>query len=111
MLCDHVIRQALQRFLLTATGMDLEVAEPHKRRRYPAHDRTLLRPVADRVPVLGVELAFAALAEGALTTDDLLSRRTRCALVDGWSEAAHPAAAALLDRFTSASSDSAAQAS
>jgi glycerol-3-phosphate dehydrogenase len=75
------------------------------------HDRTLLRPVADGVPVLGVELAFAALAEGALTTADLLSRRTRCALVDGWSEAAHPAAASLLTRFTSATSGSTAQAS
>jgi glycerol-3-phosphate dehydrogenase len=63
------------------------------------HDPTLLDPVADGIPVLGVELAFAIQAEGALDTDDLLSRRTRCAIVDGWSEAATPTATALLARF------------
>ncbi len=36
---DDVVRQALQRFVLTATGENLEVAEPHERRRYPAHHR------------------------------------------------------------------------
>ena len=61
-------------------------------------DPALLRPVADGVPVLGVELVFGALAEGALDVDDLLARRTRCALVRGWDEAARPAAEAALTR-------------
>ncbi|MFN8132168.1 MAG: glycerol-3-phosphate dehydrogenase/oxidase [Solirubrobacteraceae bacterium] len=41
----------------------------------------LLEPVADGVPVLGVELAFAVRSELALTADDLLDRRTRLGLV------------------------------
>lgn len=40
-------------------------------------DATLLEPLADGVPVLGVEVAFAVAAEGALTLDDVLERRTR----------------------------------
>ncbi|HEY3507448.1 MAG TPA: glycerol-3-phosphate dehydrogenase/oxidase [Actinocatenispora sp.] len=63
-----------------------------------AGDPALLRPVADGVPVLGVELLFGALAEGALDSGDLLARRTRCGLVDGWTAAALPAARAALAR-------------
>ena len=40
-------------------------------------DATLLEPLADGVPVLGVEVAYAVAAEGALTLDDVLERRTR----------------------------------
>jgi glycerol-3-phosphate dehydrogenase len=60
------------------------------------HDPRLLEPVAPGVPVLGVELAWGLHAEGALTTEDLLERRTRLALVDSWHEAARPAAEAAL---------------
>ncbi|WP_203654549.1 glycerol-3-phosphate dehydrogenase/oxidase [Actinocatenispora rupis] len=63
-------------------------------------DPGLLRPVAEGVPVLGVELLFGALAEGALDPDDLLARRTRCALVAGWEDAARPTADAVLFRAT-----------
>jgi glycerol-3-phosphate dehydrogenase len=35
---------------------------------------------------------YGALAEGALTADDLLARRTRLSLVDGDAEAARPMA-------------------
>ncbi|MGI8535008.1 MAG: glycerol-3-phosphate dehydrogenase/oxidase [Mycobacteriales bacterium] len=59
-------------------------------------DPRLLEPVAPGVPVLGVELAWGVLAEGALTTADLLERRTRLSLVDDWHEAARPAAEAAL---------------
>jgi glycerol-3-phosphate dehydrogenase len=52
----------------------------------------LLEPVADGVPVLGVELAWGVVAEGALTPEDLLERRTRVSLVDAWHDAARPAA-------------------
>ena len=55
-------------------------------------DPGLLEPVAPGVPVLGVELLWGVLAEGALTAGDLLERRTRLSLVDGWAEAAAPAA-------------------
>ncbi|GAA1332531.1 glycerol-3-phosphate dehydrogenase/oxidase [Actinocatenispora thailandica] len=57
-------------------------------------DPRLLEPIADGVPVLGVELAFGVLAEGAVDADDLLRRRTRCALVADWYAAAGPAARA-----------------
>ena len=63
-----------------------------------AGDPSLLEPVAPGVPVLGVELAWGVRAEGALTTADLLERRTRLSLVDAWHEAARPAAEAALDR-------------
>jgi glycerol-3-phosphate dehydrogenase len=59
-----------------------------------ADDPRLLEPVAPGVPVLGVELAWGVRAEGALTPEDLLERRTRLSLVDAWCEAARPAAAA-----------------
>jgi glycerol-3-phosphate dehydrogenase len=57
-------------------------------------DPSLLDPVAPGVPVLGVELAWGVVAEGALDAEDLLERRTRLSLVDAWGEAARPAAEA-----------------
>ncbi len=59
-------------------------------------DPRLLEPVAPDVPVLGVELLWGVLAEGALTAADLLERRTRLSLVDSWHEAAREAAGAAL---------------
>ena len=61
-----------------------------------AADPRLLAPVAPGVPVLGVELAWGVAAEGALTAEDLLERRTRLSLVDAWGAAARPAAEAAL---------------
>jgi glycerol-3-phosphate dehydrogenase len=52
----------------------------------------LLEPVAPGVPVLGVELLWGVVAEGALTVEDLLERRTRLSLVDSWAAAAQPLA-------------------
>ena len=63
-----------------------------------AADPRLLDPVAEGVPVLGVELLWGVLAEGALTAEDLLERRTRLSFVDSWHEAARPAADAALAR-------------
>lgn len=60
-------------------------------------DPRLLEPVAPGVPVLGVELAWGVVAEGALTAPDLLERRTRLSLVNTWHDAARPAAEAALD--------------
>ena len=59
-------------------------------------DPGLLLPVAPGVPVLGVELLWGVLAEGALSAEDLIERRTRLSLVDAWAAAAGPAAAAAL---------------
>jgi glycerol-3-phosphate dehydrogenase len=59
-------------------------------------DPTLAEPVAPGVPVLGVELLWGIRAEGALTVEDLLERRTRLSLVDGWAEAARPVAERLV---------------
>ena len=39
---DYVIGELLQRLELVVRGEDLEVAEPHERRRDAAHDRTRL---------------------------------------------------------------------
>jgi glycerol-3-phosphate dehydrogenase len=52
--------------------------------------------VADGVPVLECELAWGITAEGALTVEDLLERRTRLSLVDAWGAAARPAAESAL---------------
>jgi glycerol-3-phosphate dehydrogenase len=61
-----------------------------------AQDPTLAEPVAPGVPVLGAELLWGIQAEGALTVEDLLERRTRLSLVDGWAEAARPVAERLV---------------
>ncbi|MCU1591608.1 MAG: dependent oxidoreductase [Frankiales bacterium] len=61
-----------------------------------AADPRLLDPVAPGVPVLGVELQWGVVAEGALTAPDLLERRTRLSLVDSWAAAAEPLAADLV---------------
>jgi glycerol-3-phosphate dehydrogenase len=56
----------------------------------------LLEPLAGDVPVLGVELLWGLVAEGALVAEDLLERRTRLSLVDAWAEAAQPAVVSIL---------------
>jgi glycerol-3-phosphate dehydrogenase len=61
-----------------------------------AADPRLLEPVAPGLPVLGVELHWGVVAEGALTAEDLLERRTRLSFVDSWHEAAKDAAGAAL---------------
>jgi len=53
-------------------------------------DPALLAPVVPEAPVLGVEVVWGLLAEGALCAEDLLERRTRLSLVDRWAEAAGP---------------------
>jgi glycerol-3-phosphate dehydrogenase len=55
-----------------------------------AQDPSLLEPVVPEAPVLGVELVWGLVAEGALCAEDLLERRTRLSLVDRWAEAAGP---------------------
>jgi glycerol-3-phosphate dehydrogenase len=57
-----------------------------------ADDPRLLEPLAAGLPVLGVELRWGVVAEGALTAEDLLERRTRLSLVDSWHAVARPAA-------------------
>jgi glycerol-3-phosphate dehydrogenase len=88
--------------LVGATGAGDRRVPPRLVRRYggeatrvaalAADDPRLLEPVAPGVPVLGVELAWGIAAEGALTAEDLLERRTRLSFVDSWQEAARPAA-------------------
>ncbi|WP_372788085.1 FAD-dependent oxidoreductase [Paraconexibacter sp.] len=61
----------------------------------------LLRPLHPDVPVTGVEVLFAARAEGAIALEDVLDRRTRTGLVPAWREAlATPAAELLGEIFT-----------
>lgn len=45
--------------------------------RLAADRPELLTPVVDGLPVLGIEVVFAARAEGALSVDDFLDRRVR----------------------------------
>lgn len=59
-------------------------------------DPRLIEPIAPGLPVLGVELRWGVVAEGALTVDDLVERRTRLSLVDSWRDAAQPAADAAI---------------
>ncbi|MBT2211409.1 glycerol-3-phosphate dehydrogenase/oxidase [Actinomadura sp. NEAU-AAG7] len=59
-------------------------------------DPGLLEPVVPGLAVLGAELAWGALHEGALDAADLLDRRTRVGLVDADRAAALPTAEALL---------------
>ncbi|MDL4821128.1 glycerol-3-phosphate dehydrogenase/oxidase [Actinomadura opuntiae] len=61
-------------------------------------DPALLEPVVPGLPVLGVELAWGVLHEGALDAGDLLDRRTRIGLVPADRAAALPAAESLLPR-------------
>ena len=56
-----------------------------------------LTPVADGVPVLLAELHWGMTAEGALTVEDLLERRTRLSLVDTWAAAAREAAVSVVE--------------
>jgi glycerol-3-phosphate dehydrogenase len=92
--------------LVGATGPLARDVPPRLVRRYgaeapqvaalAAEDPGLLQPIAPGVPVLGVELRWGVVAEGALTAEDLLERRTRLSLVDSWHAAAAPAAAEAL---------------
>lgn len=52
----------------------------------------LAGPVAPGCPTTGAELLFGVLAEGALTVEDLLERRTRTGLVEGVLAVAAPVA-------------------
>jgi len=60
-----------------------------------AGDARLLEPIADGLPVLGVELIFGLRHEGALSLDDLLDRRVRLGLVPSERRAAEAAATEL----------------
>jgi glycerol-3-phosphate dehydrogenase len=92
--------------LVGAVGTAPRDVPPRLVRRYGAEARQvaalaaadpgLLSPVAPGLPVLGVELRWGVVAEGALTAEDLLERRTRLSFVDSWHAAARPAAEAAL---------------
>ena len=60
-------------------------------------DPALLDPIFEGTPVLGVELLFGLLHEGALDVDDLLDRRVRLGLVPAERQRAERFATQLLD--------------
>lgn len=64
-----------------------------------ATDPELLRPIADTVPATMAELIWAVQHEGALSTDDLLDRRTRIGLVPADRDIALPYAQTALDQL------------
>ena len=64
-------------------------------------DPDLAAPVAPGLSVLGVEVAWALLVEGALDTADVLERRTRLALVPADAHAAADAVARIVERYAS----------
>jgi len=72
-------------------------------RRYGSEARDVgagsMTTVADGVPVLRAELEWGLRAEGAMTAEDLLERRTRLSLVDAWAEAARPVVDSVLERW------------
>ena len=67
--------------------------------RLAAHDRALLEPVFAGSPVLGVELLFGILHEGAMDIDDLLDRRVRLGLVPAERHRAEALATQLFGRL------------
>ena len=60
-------------------------------------DASLLEPIVAGSPVLGVELLFGLLHEGAMDVDDLLDRRTRLGLVPAERRSAEAFAHQLVD--------------
>ncbi len=55
----------------------------------------LLRPLAPGIPIMAVELIASLQREGALCAEDVLARRTRAGLIDGWREPVEAALAQL----------------
>ena len=64
-----------------------------------ADDPSLRQPLAPGLPVLGVEVAFAAAWEGAATTSDVLDRRTRLGLVPSDAAAARDAVDRIVEQW------------
>ena len=60
-------------------------------------DPELLAPITPGVPVLGVEVRWAARAEGALDADDVLDGRLRLDVVPAWRTAAAGIVPSLMD--------------
>ncbi len=100
----HLVRVAADG-LVTVTGgklttyramaqdaVDRITDRPSRTKRLPR----LLRPVADGIGVLGVELLWGVHHEGALTVEDLLARRTRVALVPADAARVRPYAESVL---------------
>jgi glycerol-3-phosphate dehydrogenase len=64
-----------------------------------ADDAELAAPLAPGVRVLGSEVLWALRAEGALSVDDILERRTRLGLVPADAAAAREAVVRLVERY------------
>ena len=60
----------------------------------------LAAPIADGVPVLGVEVVHGLLAEGAMDAADIIDRRTRIGLVPADAEVALPAVREIMAQTT-----------
>ncbi|WP_304438388.1 glycerol-3-phosphate dehydrogenase C-terminal domain-containing protein, partial [Leucobacter sp. G161] len=63
-----------------------------------AAEPALQPEVAPGAGITGAEVAFAVLAEGARSVEDVLARRSRLALDPALAAAAEPAVRAVLDR-------------
>jgi glycerol-3-phosphate dehydrogenase len=68
-------------------------------------DPRLLEPVVPGLPVLGVELVFGVVAEGAMSVEDLLERRTRLGFFPAQVHEAVPAAEQALKRWLTPRAD------
>jgi glycerol-3-phosphate dehydrogenase len=68
-----------------------------------AEDPRLAAPLAPGIRVLGTEVLWALQAEGAMSVEDILERRTRLALVPADAQAAREAVTALVERYGPAS--------
>jgi glycerol-3-phosphate dehydrogenase len=64
---------------------------------YADDDPRLLDPVAEGVPVLGVEVVHAVRNEGALDIDDVLERRTRISTLPSAAERARERVTQIFD--------------
>jgi glycerol-3-phosphate dehydrogenase len=72
-------------------------AEAPRVMAYADTDPTLLEPIADGIPALGVEVVHAIRCEGALDIDDVMERRIRLSMVPAWAEFARPRVAEILE--------------
>jgi glycerol-3-phosphate dehydrogenase len=92
---DHGVACRTATLPLVGAAPRAETGADRLRRRFGAEAAAVgvagpVEPIADGVPVLKCEVAWALEAEGALSAEDILDRRLRLDLVPAWREAAQP---------------------
>jgi glycerol-3-phosphate dehydrogenase len=92
---DHAVACRTTTLPLVGAAPRAEAGADRLRRRFGAEAAAVaaagpVEPIADGLPALKCEVAWAVDAEGALTAEDVLDRRLRLDLVPVWRAAAEP---------------------